>query len=120
CFPRDLFRRGRGLARKNLREARPRGPSALDGVADVDVVARLQKEHLPAWRAVRLGFVRDAGEASAVGEQQRILRARRGQLYVLRVHLLDFEIAVGIDWRRRASVRRGTVPGWKARQRHRA
>src|SRR6185369_2675778 len=45
----------------------------------------------------RLALPGDAGETAAVPEQQRIARLGIRPLHVLHVHLLDLEVAVGVD-----------------------
>ena len=90
------------LGRPHVR-AREAGAAALDGVGDVDVPALADEQVEPAFAAVGRGLVGDAGQPAAVPHQQRQLALAVLRQEVLHVHLLDHELAVRIELRRRTA-----------------
>jgi hypothetical protein len=82
--------------------------------------ARRAEIAFPAWLAVWLGLVGYAGEAPAVHQHQVVFRLALGKAYVMHVHLLDFEITVGIHAQRRHAGREHHVLLRQAGERDRA
>ena len=90
------------LGRPHVRTRKARA-AALDRVGDVDVPALADEQVEPTFAAVRRGFVGHAGETAAVPHQQRQLALAVPGQKVLHVHLLDHELPVGVEFRRRAA-----------------
>ena len=89
------------FAGEDLGRARPARPAALHRIGHHHVVAGAQEEHLPAGAAIGRRLVGHAGQPAAMGQDDRVARARVLQAHHLRVHLLDLELAVGVDAQRR-------------------
>jgi hypothetical protein len=96
-FPTFSLGAKKRFAREDLWVTRPRCSAAFDCVTDIDVVTRVEEEHLPTWIPVRLGLPCDSGKPATVDQQERIFCSRQSQLHILDVRLLDLEVAVGID-----------------------
>ncbi len=88
------------LARPDVRAGKSRSP-AFHGVGDIHIPSLADEHVKPAFAAVGRGLVRYAGQAAAVPHQERHLALPELGQEILRVHLLDLILSVGVELRGR-------------------